>query len=51
VGTQTVKRSRDECVPQRVRADVLGDPGAPGGPMNDPGGAVAVQPAAIGGQE
>ena len=46
-----VKRSRDERVPQRVRADVLGDPGAAGGPMNDPGGAVAVQPPAIGGQE
>ena len=30
---------------------MLGDPGAAGHPMNDPGGAVPVQPSAIGGQE
>jgi hypothetical protein len=38
-------------VPQRVRPDRFGDPGAPRDPADDPGGAVPVQPAAIGGQE
>jgi hypothetical protein len=34
----------DERVPQRMRADVLGDPGAAGDPADDPGCAVPVQP-------
>ena len=41
----------DECVPQRVRPDVLGDPGAAGNPADDPPGAVPVQPAPLCGQE
>ena len=41
----------DECVPQRVRPDGLGDPGAAGDLADDPGGAMAVQPAAVRGQE
>ena len=39
-----VQGSGDERMPQRVRADVLGDPGVAGNPPDDPGGAVAVQP-------
>jgi hypothetical protein len=31
-------------MPQRVRADLLGDPGATGHPPDDPGGTVPVQP-------
>jgi len=38
-------------VPQGVRPDQLGDPGAAGDPADDPPGAVPVQPPAIGGQE
>ena len=34
----------DERVPERVRADGLGDPGAAGGFADDPPGAVPVQP-------
>jgi hypothetical protein len=34
----------DERVPQGVRADVLGDPGAAGYPADDPGGAVPAGP-------
>jgi hypothetical protein len=42
----------DERVPQRVGADLLGDPGAPGDPANDSGGAVPVQPFPVcGGEE
>ena len=41
----------DETVPQCVRADVLGDPGAPGDPADDPGGAVPVQPLAVRGDK
>jgi len=37
-----VERGRDERVPKDVRADVLGDPGAAGGPADDPGDAMAV---------
>jgi hypothetical protein len=32
-------------VPWAVRSDVLGEPGPPGQPCNDPGGVAAVQPA------
>jgi hypothetical protein len=46
-----VEGGGDERVPQRVRPDRLGDPGAAGDPADDPGGAVPVQPPAIGGQE
>jgi len=38
-------------VPQGVRADVLGDPGAPGHPADDPRGAVPVQPLAVRSEE
>ena len=34
----------DERVSERVRADVLGDPGPARDPADDPPGAVAVQP-------
>jgi hypothetical protein len=46
-----IQRGGDERVPQRVRPDCLGDPGAAGDPADDPPGAVPVQPAPIGGQE
>jgi hypothetical protein len=46
-----IQRGGDERVPQRVRPDRLGDPGAAGDPADDPPGAVPVQPAPIGGQE
>jgi len=42
-----VERGGDERVPQRVRPGRLDDPGAAGGPADDPRGAVPVQPAAI----
>jgi hypothetical protein len=38
-----VKRGGDERVPQGVRPDRLGDPGAAGYPADNPGGAVPVQ--------
>src|SRR6266536_1982635 len=38
-------------MPQRVRPDGLGDPGAASGLADDPGGPVAVQPTAVRGQE
>ena len=38
-------------MPQRVRADVLGDPGAAGDPADDPGSAVSVQPPPVRGDE
>ena len=38
-------------MPQCVRPDGLGDPGAAGGLADDPGGAVPVQPTAVSGQE
>ena len=38
-------------MPQGVRPDRLGDPGAAGDPADDPPSAVPVQPSAIGGQE
>src|SRR5262245_26777913 len=42
------KRSTDnERVTQRVRPDRFGDPGAAGGPADDPRGAVPVQPLPI----
>ena len=43
-GTPASRRGGDERVPQRVRRDVLGDPGAAGGRADDPPGAVPVQP-------
>jgi len=46
-----VERGGDERVPQRVRSDVLADPGAPGYPADDPPGAVPVQPPPVSGQE
>ena len=41
----------DEGVPQRVRPDVLVDPGAAGDAADDPPGAVPVQPLAVRAQE
>jgi hypothetical protein len=38
-------------MPQRVRPDRFGDPGAEGDPADDPGGAVPVQPLPLGGKE
>jgi len=38
-------------MPQRVRADALGDPGAVGHSLDDPGGAVPVQPPPVLGEE
>ena len=46
-----VEGGGDERVPQRVRADLLGDPGAAGDPADDPGGAVPVQPPPVRGEE
>src|SRR5260221_13674782 len=43
--------SGDECVPQRVGPDGLGNPGAAGDRADDPPGAVPVQPAPAGGEE
>jgi hypothetical protein len=37
----------DEGMPQGVRPDGLDDPGAAGGPADDPPGAVPVQAAAV----
>ncbi len=39
-----IERGRNERVSQRVRANVLGDPGPAGNSPHDPGGAVPVQP-------
>ncbi|HEX6525913.1 MAG TPA: hypothetical protein VF070_38755 [Streptosporangiaceae bacterium] len=41
----------DERVPQRVRRDGLDDPGAAGGPADDPPGTVPVQPPPVRCQE
>jgi hypothetical protein len=38
-------------MPQRVQADLLGDPRAAGHPPDDPGGAVPVQPPSVCGEE
>ena len=46
-----VERGSDERVPQRVRAHVLGDPGATGDPADGPGGAVPVQPPPVRGDK
>jgi hypothetical protein len=46
-----IQRGGDERVPQRVRRDDLGDPGAASYLADDPPGAVAVQPPAIFGEE
>lgn len=46
-----VEGGGNECVPQRVRPDRLGDPGAAGHPADDPGGAVRVQPLSVWGEE
>src|SRR5258708_34346572 len=43
--------SGDECVPQRVGPDGLGNPGAAGDRADDPPRAVPVQPAPAGGEE
>jgi hypothetical protein len=50
-GYPGVEGGGDERVPQRVRADLLGDPGAAGDPADYPGGAVPVEPLAVGGEE
>jgi hypothetical protein len=46
-----VEGGGDERVAERVRADVLGDPGVAGHPADDPGGAVPVQPPPVRGHE
>jgi len=43
--------SGDECVPERVRSDGLGDPGAARDLADDPPGTVPVQPAPVSGEE
>jgi hypothetical protein len=43
-----VQRGGDECVPEGVRSDGLGDIGPPGYPADDPPGALPVEPPAIG---
>jgi hypothetical protein len=50
-GDSGVESGGDECVPQGVGADLLGNPGAAGDAADDPGGAVPVQPAAVAGEE
>ena len=47
----SVQRGGDKRVPQRMRPDRLGDPGAAGHPADHPPSAVPVQPSAISGQE
>jgi len=42
-----VQSGSDEGMPQRVRPDVLADPGAAGDAADDPPGAVPVQPPAV----
>jgi hypothetical protein len=46
-----IQRRGDERVPERVRPDGLGDPGAPGDSADDLPGAVPVQPTGVRGQE
>jgi hypothetical protein len=46
-----VQRRGDECVPKRVRPDVLNNPGLPGGAADDPGRALPVQPPPVRSQE
>ena len=46
-----VESGGDESMPQRVRADVLADPGAARDLADDPPGAVPVQPPAVTGEE
>jgi hypothetical protein len=42
-----IQRGGNERVPERVRRDGFGDPGAAGGLADDPPGAVPVQPPAV----
>jgi len=46
-----VEGGGDEGVPQGVRPDRLGDPGAARDTADDPGGAVPVQPLSVRGEE
>jgi CO/xanthine dehydrogenase Mo-binding subunit len=46
-----IQRGGDEGVPERVRGDGLGDPGAAGGLADNPPSAVPVQPPPVGGQK
>jgi len=46
-----VERRSDKCVPERVRADRLGDPGAARHLADDPPGAMPVQAAPVSGEE
>ena len=46
-----IQRGGDERVPQRVRRDGLGDPGAAGDLADDPPGAVTIQPPPVRSQE
>ena len=46
-----VQGSGDEGVPQGVRADLLGDPGAAGDSADDPRSPVAIQPPPVPRQE
>src|ERR1700735_1078020 len=50
-GTPRVQGGGNEGVPQGMRPDGLGDPGAAGDPADDPPGAVPVQPTAGPGEE
>jgi len=46
-----IERRSDKCVPERVRADRFGDPGAARHLADDPHGAVPVQAAPVSGEE
>jgi hypothetical protein len=50
-GHAGVQGGGDERMPQRVRPDVLGDPGAAGNAADDSPGAVPVQPPPVRGEE
>ena len=47
----SIQRCGNERISERVRADVLGDPGPVCDPADDPPGAMAVQPPPVRGQE
>jgi hypothetical protein len=46
-----IERRSNKCVPERVRADRLGDPGAARHLADDPPGAMSVQAVPVAGEE
>jgi hypothetical protein len=46
-----IERRSNKCVPERVRADRLGDPGAARHLAGDPPGAMSVQAVPVAGEE